>query len=147
MSRRRLAHDIIDVFGSRIAVAVLGTVTGIVLARTLGPHDRGILALVLLLPSTFVTLSKFGLTQANVYCVRREGASIERVATNSLVLGAGPRRRNRRHLLAISRHPTFHHHARGPRVGAVAGALATAAALDRQFLLRCPAGREQLLAV
>jgi O-antigen/teichoic acid export membrane protein len=89
VSRRRLAHDIIDVFGSRIAVALLGTVTGIVLARTLGPHDRGILALVLLLPSTLVTLTKFGLTQANVYCVRREGASIERVAANSLVLALG----------------------------------------------------------
>ncbi|HEX7408166.1 MAG TPA: oligosaccharide flippase family protein [Candidatus Binatia bacterium] len=93
MAHRRLAHDMIDVFGARTAVALLGTVTGIVLARTLGPHDRGILALVLLLPSTLVTLAKFGLTQANVYCVRREGASIEQVAANSLalavVLGVG----------------------------------------------------------
>jgi O-antigen/teichoic acid export membrane protein len=87
--RDRLANDIIDVFGSRTAVTVLGTVTGIILARALGPHDRGILALVLLLPSTMMTVTKLGLTQANVYCVRREGAPIGNVAANSLALGLG----------------------------------------------------------
>jgi O-antigen/teichoic acid export membrane protein len=86
---RRLSHDIMGVFGSRSLVAVLGTVTGIVLARTLGPHDRGILGLFLLLPSTLMTLTKFGITQANVYCVRREGAPVEQVAANSLALSVG----------------------------------------------------------
>ena len=83
---RRLSLDAIDVFGSRTVVALVGTVTGIILARTLGPHDRGLLALVLLLPSTLLTITKFGITQANVYCVRREGAALERVAANSLIL-------------------------------------------------------------
>jgi O-antigen/teichoic acid export membrane protein len=76
----------LGVFGSRIGVAMLGTLTGIILARGLGPHDRGLLALVLLLPSTLMTLTKFGITQANVYCVRREGASLDKVASNSLLL-------------------------------------------------------------
>lgn len=76
----------LGVFGSRIGVAMLGTITGIILARSLGPHDRGLLALVLLLPSTLMTLTKFGITQANVYCVRREGAALDRVASNSLLL-------------------------------------------------------------
>lgn len=87
MTGRRMSHDILGVFGTRTADSVLGTVVGIILARALGPHDRGILALVLLLPSTLMTVAKLGITQANVYCVRRQGASIETVATNSLVIG------------------------------------------------------------
>jgi O-antigen/teichoic acid export membrane protein len=93
VNRRRLSHDAFDVFGSRTAVALMGMVTGVILARVLGPHDRGLLALVLLLPSTLVTVAKLGVTQANVYCVKREGAPVSQVAANSLalalVLGCG----------------------------------------------------------
>ena len=83
---RRLSEDIVGVFGSRVAVALFGTVTGIILARKLGPHDRGILTLVLLLPATLMTITKLGITQANVYCVRREGAPVSAVASNSLAM-------------------------------------------------------------
>lgn len=83
---RRMSQDVLGVFGSRTFGSLLGTITGIILARTLGPHDRGIFALVVLLPSTLVTITKLGITQANVYCVRREGAKLEMVATNSLLL-------------------------------------------------------------
>jgi O-antigen/teichoic acid export membrane protein len=86
VNRRRLSHDAFDVFGSRTAVTLMGTVTGVILARALGPHDRGLLALVLLLPSTLVTVAKLGVTQANVYCAKREGAPIDQVAANSLAL-------------------------------------------------------------
>ncbi len=93
MTRRRLSHDAFDVLGSRTAVTLMGMVTGVILARVLGPHDRGLLALVLLLPSTLVTVTKLGVTQANVYCVKREGAPVNQVAANSLalalVLGVG----------------------------------------------------------
>jgi O-antigen/teichoic acid export membrane protein len=86
VKRRRLSHDAFDVFGSRTAVTLMGTVTGVILARVLGPNDRGLLALVLLLPSTLLTVAKLGVTQANVYCVKREGARVAQAATNSLVL-------------------------------------------------------------
>jgi O-antigen/teichoic acid export membrane protein len=85
-TRRQLSRDIVGVFSSRTAVTLFGTVTGIILARKLGPHDRGLLTLVLLLPATLTTITKFGITQANVYCVRREGASVGAVASNSLAL-------------------------------------------------------------
>lgn len=66
-------------------------VTGIILARQLGPHDRGILALVLLLPSTVQTVAKLGITQANIYFINRENRSATAAASNSaflaLVLG------------------------------------------------------------
>lgn len=83
---RRLSHEMLALFGSRMGVAALGLVTGVVLARGLGPHDRGLLALALLLPSTLMTICKLGITQANVYCNRREGAPLAQVASNSLVL-------------------------------------------------------------
>jgi O-antigen/teichoic acid export membrane protein len=86
VKRRRLSHDALDVFGSRTAVTLIGMVSGVILARVLGPHNRGLLALVLLLPSTLLTVAKLGVTQANVYCVKREGAPVETVAANSLAL-------------------------------------------------------------
>lgn len=83
---RRLSHEMIALFGSRAGVAAISIVTGVLLARGLGPHDRGLLALALLLPSTLMTLAKLGITQANVYCARREGAPLSHIASNSLVL-------------------------------------------------------------
>jgi O-antigen/teichoic acid export membrane protein len=87
--KNRLSLDIVGVFGSRTVVTLFGTITGIFLARTLGPHDRGLLALVLLFPATLVMLAKFGIPQANVYCVRRERAPIEAVTTNCIWLSIG----------------------------------------------------------
>ena len=70
---------------------VLGVAAGVVLARWLGPHDRGILALVLILPSTAVTMAKLGVPQSCVYFVNRERVTPEAVTSNvlglALVLG------------------------------------------------------------
>ncbi|MCX8072595.1 MAG: polysaccharide biosynthesis C-terminal domain-containing protein [Candidatus Binatia bacterium] len=86
---RRLSLEMMALFGSRVGVAGFGLVTSIILARGLGPHDRGLLALALLLPSTLLTLTKLGIAQANVYCTRREGAPLAQVASNSLALALG----------------------------------------------------------
>jgi O-antigen/teichoic acid export membrane protein len=82
----RLVRDIVGVFGTRAASTLLGAISGVILARWLGPHDRGVLALVLVLPATVMTLAKFGITQANVYFINREGAPAERVIANCLLL-------------------------------------------------------------
>lgn len=84
--KRRLSRDIFGIFGTRAALSVPGIVSGVILARWLGPHDRGILVLVLLLPSTVVTLVKLGITQANVYYIDRERVSIDDAASNSVLL-------------------------------------------------------------
>jgi len=65
---------------------ITGNVCGIFLARWLGPHDRGLLALALLLPSTAMTFVKLGISQANVYCINREKTPIEAVASNAAAL-------------------------------------------------------------
>jgi len=72
-------------------VTALGVGTSVITARMLGPHDRGLFQLLVLLPTTLANFVKFGIPQANVYFVRREGASVDDVASNSvwfaLVLG------------------------------------------------------------
>jgi O-antigen/teichoic acid export membrane protein len=86
LERRRLSRDILGVFGARAVWTVLGAISGVILARKLGPYDRGILALVLLLPQTVVTFVKLGITQANVYFINRERVASEQVASNSAAL-------------------------------------------------------------
>ena len=78
--------DILGLIGSRIALVVFGLATGIITARLLGPHDRGVFTVLLLLPMTLVNFAKMGVAQANVYYIRKRGASVGTVASNSLVL-------------------------------------------------------------
>ena len=89
MESRRLSRDIMNVLGTRAAWTLMSMVTGVILARKLGPHDRGILALVLLLPNTVITLVKLGITQSNVYYINRKREPIEQVASNCAALALG----------------------------------------------------------
>lgn len=88
MKRSKHLKDMLGLLGTRVVWAAIGMISGIILARWLGPHDRGIMALVLLLPSTLVTLVKFGTAQANVYTINRRQAPIDNVASNAVVLAA-----------------------------------------------------------
>lgn len=87
--KRRLSRDIAGIFGTRAVWALMGNIGGMIIARWLGPHDRGLFAVVLLLPSTTVTLIKLGVSQANVYHINRQQASVDRVASNSVLLALG----------------------------------------------------------
>ena len=78
--------DILGLIGSRAMLIAFGLGTGIITARLLGPHDRGLFTVLLLLPQTLVTFAKMGVAQANVYYIRKRGASLATVASNSLVL-------------------------------------------------------------
>jgi O-antigen/teichoic acid export membrane protein len=80
------ARDAAGIFGTRVVWAAMGMVSGVILARWLGPYDRGILALALLVPSTVLTLVKLGVAQATIYFINRKEASVDRVASNSVVL-------------------------------------------------------------
>jgi O-antigen/teichoic acid export membrane protein len=89
----RFVRDSASVFATQIGVILLGIGTSVVTARALGPHDRGLFQLLMLLPTTLSNFVKLGIPQANVYYMRRRGASAGRIATNSLwlalVLGGG----------------------------------------------------------
>ncbi|MGH7896109.1 MAG: oligosaccharide flippase family protein, partial [Candidatus Binatia bacterium] len=80
----RFVRDAVRVLGGQIAMTVIGVTTGIITARWLGPHDRGLFQLLTLLPMTLSNFVKLGIPQASVYFMRRKGASASEVATNSL---------------------------------------------------------------
>jgi O-antigen/teichoic acid export membrane protein len=78
--------DIAGLIGSRLMLVIFGFGTGIITARLLGPHDRGLFTLLVMLPQTLVTFAKMGVAQANVYYVRRGKIPVTTVASNSLVM-------------------------------------------------------------
>ncbi|MCW5890219.1 MAG: flippase [bacterium] len=87
----RFLRDIVQVFGGNVAMMIIGVGTGAITARALGPHDRGLFQLLVLLPVTLGNFAKLGIPQASVYFMRRRGASASQVASNAfwaaLVMG------------------------------------------------------------
>ncbi|MBI1814320.1 MAG: oligosaccharide flippase family protein [Deltaproteobacteria bacterium] len=64
----------------------MGLGTGIITARWLGPHDRGIFSLISVLPHTISSLVKLGMAQGSVYAIRRDHADPGAVAGHLLIL-------------------------------------------------------------
>jgi NAD(P)H-hydrate epimerase len=58
--------------------------TGIITARWLGPTDRGLFNLLVLLPTVLSNFVKLGIPQASVYYMRRKNVPASDVASNSL---------------------------------------------------------------
>jgi O-antigen/teichoic acid export membrane protein len=83
---RRLAHDALETAATEVAVLVIGLATGVVTARLLGPHHRGVFSLFGVFPTTLAVLVKLGVAQANVYFLRRERVAPGAVLANSIAL-------------------------------------------------------------
>lgn len=70
-------------FGASAGMQALNVMTGVLLARTLGPHGRGELAAVLLWPSLLAAFGSLGLFDAITFQAAR------RMSPNSALLGTG----------------------------------------------------------
>ena len=87
MKGDKAIKDTVGIFVTRFIWSGMGLISGIALTRHLGPENRGILTmLVQVIPSTVVTLTKLGVSQATVYYVNRKDASVNQVASNSVTL-------------------------------------------------------------
>ena len=64
----KLVSNILTTFSARVGLLVLALISSVVLARTLGPERRGVVALVLLLPELAMTFAILGFDQANAVC-------------------------------------------------------------------------------
>lgn len=75
-------------FSVSLAIQAANVVTGIILARTLGPHDRGALAAVILWPSLLATVGSLGLPEAVTYYAARAGARHKTLLGTSLAIAS-----------------------------------------------------------
>jgi O-antigen/teichoic acid export membrane protein len=83
----RFVKDALRVLGGQVAMTGIGVITGIITARWLGPHDRGLFQLLTLLPTTLSNFGKLGIPQASVYFMRRKNASASSASIDSSTSG------------------------------------------------------------
>lgn len=76
-------------FFAQLTVFVIGFATTIILARILGPTDRGVYALVILIPTILWVLGTLGIEVANVYYSANRQYDLSHIASNSLIVGIG----------------------------------------------------------
>jgi len=78
-------------FITRILGYALAAITGIVVARALGPHSRGVYSLVTTTALTYASFSELGLSPAGVYVVGQKKGTLRDVLGNNFawLLGVG----------------------------------------------------------
>ncbi|HEX7976304.1 MAG TPA: flippase [Anaerolineales bacterium] len=79
-------RNVLGTFFTEISILVLNFATGILLARLLPPSERGVLALIMLLPVTLAYFADIGISQAIVYQLGRSRRPPEQVAANGITL-------------------------------------------------------------
>lgn len=72
-------------FGTKVASACLNLISGIILARVLGPSGKGIYTMVILIPTMIVMFGNMGIADANIYFVGKNKYSLRDVTSNSLI--------------------------------------------------------------
>lgn len=75
-------------FGATIAIQLLNVATGILLARTFGPQNRGAVAAAMLWPSVLSAIGQLGLSESATYHAARGRASVGRLLGSGLGLWA-----------------------------------------------------------
>lgn len=82
----RFFRNVVGTFFTEILILVLNFTTGVLLARLLPPSERGVLALIMLLPVTLAYFADIGISQAIVYMLGRSRRPPEQVAANGITL-------------------------------------------------------------
>ena len=80
-----ISKNSVITFSSQILIFVLGLATSIILARTLGPKEKGIYTLIILIPTVMLKLGSLGIEAANVYFTGSKKYKIEDIVSNSLL--------------------------------------------------------------
>lgn len=78
--------NICGTLGTKAIFIFCGVISGMITARWLGPHDRGILAVATSLPATIWMLSSFGINQANVYYIAKKQLPLPQIVSNSFIV-------------------------------------------------------------
>ncbi len=79
----------LGVLGVKAACYVLGGVTAIILARAMGPHERGIWAVCMLVAGFLTILADLGVGSSAAFYLSSPGSRTESILSTSLILAAG----------------------------------------------------------
>lgn len=89
MRPRTFFDDVVAVFATRVGVIGLKFLATIVLARALGPEQRGLLAALTVIPVLVASLCDLGVRQAAAHYIGKGKSSAESVASALLLLFVG----------------------------------------------------------
>jgi O-antigen/teichoic acid export membrane protein len=87
--KSRLASHFTTTLVAQVAILGLGALSGVVVARLLGPEGRGEFAALTLWPSMLVSLAAMGINQAIVFNTGRRLSTLSEVWTSSTIIGLG----------------------------------------------------------
>lgn len=73
--------DLLGVGFSKILIIVFSLITSIIIARTLGPENNGIIATLLVYPSIFMTIGSLGIRQSTAYFLGKKIFSEDQIKT------------------------------------------------------------------
>jgi O-antigen/teichoic acid export membrane protein len=88
-ARSRLASHLTTTLFAQVAILGFGALSGVVVARLLGPEGRGELAALTLWPTMLVSLATMGINQAIVFNTGRKRLTLSEVWTSSTIIGLG----------------------------------------------------------
>ena len=74
--------------GTKVITLISGTIISILIARTLGPENKGVLSLALLLPSMIFMFSQFGIGGATVYYTAKKEYSEKEIINSNILIAA-----------------------------------------------------------
>ena len=85
-------NNISFTFGARIITLLLTALIGIIIARTLGPSGKGLLAVITMIGAIILHLGNLGITAFNTYAISNRSVKKEGIISNSfwagLIIGA-----------------------------------------------------------
>jgi O-antigen/teichoic acid export membrane protein len=81
-----LARKVLETYATQIALILIGLLTTIAVARTLGPAGRGLYAVALAIGQIGVQLGHIGLVASNTYYLAQNRSLLPRLLANSLLI-------------------------------------------------------------
>jgi len=82
------SKTVFETFGTKVITIFISMLSGVIIARYLGPHDRGLYALLVNFPVLLGTLTSLGIGTANIYFMKRESKMATPVLSNAFLLAA-----------------------------------------------------------
>jgi O-antigen/teichoic acid export membrane protein len=83
---KKLLRDFIFTAGTEGVLLILGTLLGILMARSLGPEGKGIYGVVILVPSMIMSFVSLNIGPANIYMVGKKLFPMEAVLSNTMFM-------------------------------------------------------------